>query len=163
MKKATFGQSPPPSWPKLPQAARTLGGRRGAKIGIVRVCLMLGTLNSQTSSPTGPHETSKTRQASPTNSGSPHARTRCSRKTRAPLGTPLGTPLGRALIHQSSSITIIRISRRDFIPLNRRWVGTLRDSKERSNRAREDSYLRAVGTRDRRCTTKKGYHNTIAR
>ena len=131
------------------QTSRTLGGRRGAKIGIVRVCLMLGTLNSQTSSPTGPHETSKTRQASPTNSGSPHARTRCSRKTRAPLGTPLGTPLGRALIHQSSSITIIRISRRDFIPLNRRWVGTLRDSKERSNRAREDSYLRAVGTRDR--------------
>ena len=54
-------------------------------------------------------------------------------------------------------------SRRDFIPLNRRWVGTLRDSEEWSNRAREDSYLRAVGTRDRRCTTKKGYHNTIAR
>jgi len=73
----------------------------------------------------------------------------------------VGTQSSRALIHQSSSITIIRISRRDFIPLNRRWVGTLRDSKERSNRAREDSYLRAVGTRDRRCTTKKGYHNTI--
>ena len=41
-------------------------------------------------------------------------------------------------------------SQRDFIPLNRRWVGTLRDSEEWSNRAREDSYLRAVGTRDRR-------------